>query len=299
MQTAKRDAFGSYHPLINFIFFAAVIVSGMVFLHPVLLGIAFLAACCYAIYLRGIKAVKLIGFFILPLMLVAAVLNPLFNHQGLTVLGYIGTNPWTLEATIYGICSAFMFATIILWFYCYNEVMTSDKFMYLFGRLIPGGSLIFSMVLRFIPKYRHQMKVISNAQKCVGRDVSNGNFMSKMRYGTKMVGVLTTWGLENAVDTADSMKARGYGLPGRTNYSLFRFDRRDRLTALIFILAIFLIILGAIKGQNTMVYYPLVQFAAPSPLGIVIYIAYGALCFVPVFINVKEDLVWKHLQSAM
>ena len=38
--------------------------------------------------------------------------------------------------------------------------------------------------------------------------------------------------LENAIDTSDSMKSRGYGLTGRTAYSNSVFDKRD-VTALI------------------------------------------------------------------
>ncbi len=38
---------------------------------------------------------------------------------------------------------------------------------------------------------------------------------------------MVTWSLENAIETADSMRARGYGLPGRTSFSIYRFDSRD------------------------------------------------------------------------
>lgn len=65
-----------------------------------------------------------------------------------------------------------VFVTVIIWFSCYNVVMTSDKFIYIFGKILPALSLIFSMVLRFVPRYLAQIKVISNAQKCIGRDVS-------------------------------------------------------------------------------------------------------------------------------
>jgi energy-coupling factor transport system permease protein len=46
-------------------------------------------------------------------------------------------NPLTLESIFYGLAAAVMLAAVVLWFGCYNEVMTSDKFIYLFGRVIP------------------------------------------------------------------------------------------------------------------------------------------------------------------
>jgi hypothetical protein len=43
--------------------------------------------------------------------------------------------------------------------------MTSDKFVYLFGEIIPALSLIFSMVLRLVPRLKAQSRVIANARK--------------------------------------------------------------------------------------------------------------------------------------
>ncbi|MEG1317234.1 MAG: energy-coupling factor transporter transmembrane protein EcfT, partial [Oscillospiraceae bacterium] len=80
----------------------------------------------------------------------------------------------TLEAIVYGFASAALLASVMCWFSCYNAVMTSDKFVCLFGRIIPSLSLLLSMCLRFVPKFKAQIKEVSNAQRCVGRDASNG-----------------------------------------------------------------------------------------------------------------------------
>ena len=71
--------------------------------------------------------------------------------------------------------------------------MTSDKFIYLFGKLIPAMSLILSMVLRFVPKFKNQIEKVSDAQKCIGRDVTNGNTLAKAKYGMKILSIMTTW----------------------------------------------------------------------------------------------------------
>ena len=86
-----------------------------------------------------------------------------------------------------------------------------------------------SMALRFVPHFIAQLKVIRNGQKCVGMDVSNGKWFKKVRYALNMVSILVTWALENAIETADSMKSRGYGLRGRTAFSIYRFNRRDKI----------------------------------------------------------------------
>ena len=85
----------------------------------------------------------------LPLLLLFAVLNPVFNHEGATILIYINDNPITLESIVYGFAAATMFISVIIWFSCYNAVMTSDKFIYLFGRVIPALSLVLSICLLY------------------------------------------------------------------------------------------------------------------------------------------------------
>ena len=70
----------------------------------------------------------------LPLLLLTALINPAFNHEGQTILTYLSNgNPITLESIVYGVAAAAMLVAVICWFSCYNSVMTSDKFVYLFG----------------------------------------------------------------------------------------------------------------------------------------------------------------------
>jgi energy-coupling factor transport system permease protein len=233
------------------------------------------------------------------MLILTALINPAFNHQGGTILAYLPSgNPLTLESILYGIAAAAMLITVIYWFSCFNAVMTSDKFVYLFGRVIPALSLILSMALRFVPRFRAQIKVISNAQKCVGRDVSNGSLWQRAKHGIKILSIMITWALENAIETADSMKGRGYGLPGRTAFSIYRFDRRDA-TALGFVLACAVyIIVGAATGGLTWRWFPTVGgVVLDAPYPISLFIAYFALCAMPLILNVKEDFKWRRLSN--
>ena len=63
-----------------------------------------------------------------------------------------------------------MLASVVLWLSSYNEVMTADKLVDLVGRVIPALSLVLSMALRFMPKFRAQMQTVSEAQACIGRE---------------------------------------------------------------------------------------------------------------------------------
>ena len=132
------DTFSRYHPLVNFLFFTLVLVYSMVLMHPVCLAVSLTGAIWYAVVLNGPKAVRFSLKVTLPVLLLAAVVNPAFNHAGVTILCYLPTgNPLTLESILYGLAAGAMLCAVLMWFMCYNAVMTSDKFVYLFGRVIP------------------------------------------------------------------------------------------------------------------------------------------------------------------
>ena len=293
-----EDSFGAYHPFINLLYFVSVIGFAMFFTHPVCLAVSLLCALTYSIYLHGKKAVRFNLIFMLPMLLFTALLNPLFNHQGMTILTYFrGGNPLTLESILFGISAAVMLVTVISWFSCFNAVMTSDKLVYLFGRVIPSLSLVLAMALRLVPRLRAQIKVISDAQKCVGRHISNGNILQKTRHGLRILSIMVTWALENAIETADSMKGRGYGLPGRTAFSIFRFDRRDAYALLYIGTCAAIIIAGAMTGAYHFRYFPTVKGEWTGMATITIFVAYFLLCSLPMIINLKEVLIWKSIES--
>jgi energy-coupling factor transport system permease protein len=271
----------------------------MCFMHPVCLGISLVSVLAYSVYLRGKKAVRFSLVFMLPMVLLAAFINPAFNHEGATMLTYLPSgNPLTLESITYGIAAAMMLASVVMWFTCYTEVMTSDKFVYLFGRIIPALSLVLSMTLRFVPKFTAQIKIVSQAQRCVGRDVSDGSILRRAQNGLTIFSIMITWSLENAIETADSMKSRGYGLPGRTAFSIYRFDSRDK-TALGWLLFCGIyIVSGWAAGGVYWRYYPTMKGVDLSAFPVSFMLIYLALCLTPVFVNVREDRKWTRLQPA-
>jgi len=153
------------------------------------------------------------------------------------------------------------------------------------------------MALRFVPRFKAQIKVISNAQKCVGRDISQGNLWERLNNGLLIISIMTTWVLENSIDTADSMKARGYGLRGRTAFSIYRFSKRDRIVFLIICGMVFIIAIGFGSKTIYSMYIPRILINAANMESIIVYLCYLVLCFIPVIINIWEDMKWNYLIS--
>ncbi len=292
-----KDCFSTYHPVVNFLFFLEVLGFSMFLLHPVCLVISLFCGAGYAICLSGKKALGFCLKGILPMMVFTAILNPMFSHEGITILTYLPSgNPLTLESILYGLAAAGMLAAVVLWFSCFSAVITSDKFVYLFGRVIPALSLVLSMALRFVPRFRAQLKVVTRAQKCIGRDPSRGGLVHRIRCAGAILSVMVTWALENGIDTADSMKSRGYGLPGRTAFSVYRFDKRDKQALILLLVLGAGVLAGAALEGLTWRYFPSVKWST-TPLSFCVLTFYGALCAFPIILNRKEDRKWNALRS--
>ena len=119
------DTFAGFHPVVNLLFFVAVIGFAMFFTHPACLAISLICAVTYSLYISGRKALRFTLLYMIPTLVITALLSPVFNHQGGTILAYFPDgNPLTLESVLYGVSAAVMLITVISWFSCFNEVMT-------------------------------------------------------------------------------------------------------------------------------------------------------------------------------
>ena len=295
-----KDRFAQYHPLVNFLYFTLVLVFSMVLRHPLAQGVSLLCACIYAVQAEGQRAVLFCLKWCLPVFLLTALFNPAFSHEGVTILLYLPTgNPLTLESILYGVSAGVLLVTVMVWFMNSSRVITSDKFIYLFGRVIPALSLVVSMTLRFIPKFKSQLAAVVEAQRSIGRDISQGSLLRRMKLAVSVLSIMITWALENAMDTADSMKGRGYGLPGRTAFSIYRLDDRDKSALAFLLLCAFCLVMGTAASAFSFRYYPGIRAGARTPLALSFQLVYAALCAMPILLNAFEERKWKSIHSKM
>ncbi len=292
------NEFKRLHPLINLIYFLAVMCFCFIVMHPFISVTALAAAAIYSFMLKGRYALRFFLTALIPMMLLTAVLNPVFSHEGATVLTYLpGGNPLTLEAVYYGAAAAAVLGAVLSLFSCFNEIMTSDKLLYLFGKISPSLSLLLSMVLRFVPRFKIRIKQVSNAREGIFPEKQNSSLKTKAKNGIIILSAMTTWGLESAVDTADSMKARGHGIVRRSSYSIYRIDKSTFTELIYLVFLISYIIVGIANKVFYFSFYPYIKYTDITAYGISVCTAYILLCFYPVIFEIKEALRWKLLKS--
>lgn len=287
----KPDAFQNFHPFVNFTYFALVLGFTMASTHPAAQMLSLACALLYAIQCEGRRAVLFSVKFVLPLVLLAACVNPAFNHQGSVILCHLPSgNPLTLESLLYGLSAAAMFASVLLWFLNFNRVFTSDKLACLLGNAAPALSLVLSMTLRFAPRFKEQFAAVSEAQKCMGQNASFGRLGQRLKSAAAILSVTITWSLENAIETADSMKSRGYGLKGRTSFSIYTFDRRDKSALCLILSCGGCVATGLLSGALWFRYFPSLRTLPPNALTATFLAAYFTLCIFPVVINARRQI---------
>ena len=291
----RRDAFAGFHPAVNLCFFAVAIGLSMFLMQPVFLMISLLCSGAYLWYLQGAVGLRRQVGFLVPVLVFTAALNPLFNHEGVTVLFYLQNgNPVTLEALCFGLASAVLMGASILWFTCCNAVFTTDKIIFLFGRIIPSLSLLISMTLRFVPRFKTYLQTTMQVQQAM--QAPKGK-LGGLRQALTAFSATVSWAMEQSIVTADSMKSRGYGAAGRTAYAIYRFERRDGVALGILVALTLGTVLPWMTGAVEWVFYPAMTGNLLGFGPILSYLSFAGICLMPLTIDLTEDCKWNSLRS--
>ncbi|MBQ8004988.1 MAG: cobalt transport protein [Clostridia bacterium] len=287
--------FSDYNPIAVSLYVLSVAGIAMFCMNPTILVLSLFASVLLFFVKQG-KGDVFSHIALLALFFAMALINPLVSHNGATVLFVINDSIITAEALIYGFAAAAMIISVIYWFRSFSALMTEDKLLYVFGSFSPKTALILSMGIRYISLLGRQRKKTEQAQRAMGL-YKEDNIVDRTKGGIRIFSVIVTWALENGIITADSMAARGYGLSSRTHFSKFKFHVSDAVLIISIICADALIITAISLGTLDFAFYPKLCAAEPSLLGSFAYVAYAALVFLPVFIEVGVSLKWKFLRS--
>ena len=291
--------FDSYHPTINLIYFASVIACTICFKQPVFLCISYVCSFVYSVKLGGIKAL-IFNLVLIPLIGGYALWFSYYNHFGITPLrqNFIG-NSITLEALVYGGVQGVVIASVLMWFSCIHKVFSTDKVIYLFGRISPKLSLFLAIILRTVTRVKARAKKINTAQKSIGRGSNQGNLFRRGLNALRQLSILLTWSIENFVEVSDSMRCRGYGLKGRTAFSIYRFDNRDRSFVVCLFWCLSLILAAVLLDQVNIQYNPSIILNRITVVSFAFYFAYAFFCLLPMGLQIAGEVRFKRQRKSV
>lgn len=284
-----------WHPLNSLVFFIIVLFYTMYVTNLVITGISFISSLiCFLLIHRGEKIFKsLLFYFIVGIIIV--VTNPFISQNGETILFEIEKISISFEAIVFGVYSAMMLISILMWFSCYNKIITADKFLYLFGKILPATSITLTMGIRFIPEFLKRGRRIRQAQKNLG--VTSSGLRSTLKNSAKQISMLTSASLENSMEVSNSMRARGYGIKKRSNYGIYKYRKSDIIILIIEMVLFLVMLYGVFSGKTDLEYYPKIGKISFEYRDFILYTATLLLMLLPAIYEILEELKWKFLKS--
>ena len=307
---ATHTAFDTVHPVVPALYAGLTLGLTMFSMHPVLIALSLAGAFAYLACARGaVSALSALRWQV-PVVAVVALVNPLFVHMGSTVLFELFGRPVFLESLLYGLAMAGLFLASVEWFAAFSHMLTYDKVMGLFGGAAPTVALMVSMTMRLVPRFLRQGRTIASVQdvalSCAdggrpgpGRVRPGGGsdhpdalaprvpgVPSHVRARLRQTSVLMGWAMEDSLETADAMRARGWGARRkRTTYAPYRFTGRDAAVTASLLAGGALCVLISWFVTSPFAFYPRL-----SPMGLWWgYLPYGAWMLVPAVLHVYES----------
>lgn len=271
MRTLERA-----HPVTLLVYIVTLLGVTLFCRSPVILLLSLFGAVSFSALSGGIRG----AVWWLLTALVLAVLNPVFSHGGRTILFFMGDTAFTLEAVVYGLAFGVSLAAAGLWGAASAKVFTSDKYVWLLSRTAPAVGLTLSCALRLLPVFVRRVRDFAGARRANSLKGYLGAFSAAVGYS-----------LEESVETAELMKARGYGVARRTFYSPCRFGKRD--AAQLGFTTVFGAGAAALAcfGAGGFWYYPVLSEIRHGVPDMLFYFVFGILCAAPSIVVVYEEIL--------
>ncbi len=225
MPARRTTAFDTLHAAVPALLIAGTAPLTMLAVQPVYVALSLAGALAFSLVARGARATARGLAWQLPLLALICLANPLFSASGSTLLCKLGSRSVYLESLAYGATMGALLVAVVLWFEGAACVLTQDRLLALSPRRARSLPLVASMAAQLVPQMLDRARTVrATLAACTAAGRRGGARDELVRTST----VLLTWSLEDSVERADSMRARGWesGRP-RTSYRPERLRRRD------------------------------------------------------------------------
>lgn len=261
MARPRSTAFDACHAAVPAMLFAGVAVLSMLAVHPVLVTLSLSGALAFSLVARGAAATVRGLAWQLPLLVLVCLLNPFFSASGSTLLLKVGPRSVYLESLAYGATMGALLVATVLWFEDAAAVLTQDRLLALAGRRARSVPLVASMAAQLVPQMLGRARAVrAAARACTAAGPRPPARDELLRTST----MLLSWSLEDSLERADAMRARGWesGSP-RTRYRPERFRARDAVAAAGIAALLALGAAGAWAACSSWEFYPRMSGLAP------------------------------------
>ncbi|WP_153733079.1 energy-coupling factor transporter transmembrane component T [Sporosarcina obsidiansis] len=282
------------HPFVMFFYYICVGFFAMYFNHPIFLLAGCLALIAVNFTHDGGQAMKQWAPWMIGMTLLIILINPFINSRGTHIFFYFRGKQVTLEATLYGVVTSMSLLMILLLFISLNIVLNGNKLLFIFSRILPKTAFLVMLSIRFVPLLKRRLTEIQDVQRLKGMTITQGTLRERAKSGMSILQILLSWSLEEAIETADSMKARGYGLGKRKPYIPYRMNKSDKRWLVYLVLLFTVCVVGGFLGYGKIIIYPALGTLHLYLLDWLVFVSSLAIALFPVFVEGREQLKWNY-----
>lgn len=234
----------------------ALAVAALAFEHPVMLAAAALAVTAAGALARVGRDLARVAAFIVPLVVLIALVNPLVVRQGLTVFARLGEVPpfgeidLTVEALVYGLLLGARVVAVVLCGALFSAAVDPDGVLRLLRRVSFRSALTAALATRLVPVLARDGRRMADAARCRARPAPR----------VAVLRAVAGSALDRAVDVAATLEVRGYGTrtrsPGPGRRGGPPWSRHDLAFMAAAIAVVALVVVGKAGGVAQLTAYP-------------------------------------------
>ena len=206
MAAARPIAFDACHATVPATLFAWVVALSMLAVQPALVAVSLAGALAFSLLARGVAATVRGLAWQLPLLALVCLANPLFSASGSTLLLKLGPRSVYLESLAYGATMGALLVAVVLWFEGAAAVLSQDRLLALAPRHARALPLLAGMVAQLVPQL---LRRSGDARASLAACTAAGARPSARDALMRTSSLLLSWSLEESLERADSMRARG------------------------------------------------------------------------------------------
>ena len=240
----RVTAFETMHPAVPALCLGGAALLGMLVFQPVYLLLSLAGSLLFTVVTVGpADFVRKLAWMI-PMLVLVCLANPFFSASGSTELFRMGWMVVYVESLAYGACMGVLLVSTFLWFEAFALVLTPDRMLSTAGKALPTVSLVVSMAMGLVPQLLRRVHGMRSTLKACTCDDADSRDVSHMRgkldEAARLSTMLVSWSLEDSLERADVMRARGWREDAkRTSYRTYRLRDADKiaLAALLLLVA--------------------------------------------------------------
>lgn len=233
---------------------------------------------------------------IITMAIFTFILTPVFNQRGNHILFYLFNKQIMLEAIIQGAMIALTLAGVLALFVTFNILFTADKFLFIFSKFSHQWTLLIMLAMRFVPLLRRKINDMQDMQSVKGLSIKEGSVHQRATNGMQLLQMLLSGSLEDSIQAADSMTARGYGTGKRSHYHAFQMQRRDYLSLLFLLISAGMLFYGWRIQIGVLELLPQLDLFWQGGFQNILMVAWILFIGFPIIMEGREVIKWKLYQ---